>query len=100
MNAPSIPPGPTRSVPQWRGWGAFVAVPLSVAFLPPETPRWVVMWVLAFAIFAACKWLTWRRTPAPQSPLWKHLGYLFAWPGMDAAAFLRGSTPRPPSRRE
>jgi hypothetical protein len=46
------------------------------------------MWSLAFAIFAACKWLTWYRTEATGSRWWLHAGYLFAWPGLDAAAFL------------
>jgi hypothetical protein len=50
------------------------------------------MWLLAFAIYSGCKWLTWRRTPVPGTPLSKHLGYLLAWPGLDAAAFL--SAPR------
>lgn len=46
------------------------------------------MWVLAFAIFAGCKWLTWRRTPAPHAEWWQHAGYLLAWPGLNARAFL------------
>jgi hypothetical protein len=46
------------------------------------------MWSLAAAIFAGCKWLTWRRTPAPAVPPWRHVAYLLAWPGLDARAFL------------
>jgi hypothetical protein len=46
------------------------------------------MWLVAFAIYVGCKWLTWRRTPAPDAPLWRHAGYLLAWPGLDAGAFL------------
>ena len=55
------------------------------------------MWAVAAAIFAGCKWLTWRRTPSP-APVWVHLGYLFGWPGLDAALFLGakpGKRPRP-----
>jgi len=74
----------------WYGWGLLLAVPWSVMLLPSTTPRWVVMWTLAFAIFVGCRWLTWRRTPAPLTPLWRHLAYLFGWPGLDAVAFLRG----------
>ena len=59
--------------------------------LPAWSP-WLVMWVLATIIFVACKWLTWRATPAPNTPRWRHLAYLFAWPGLDAKAFL---DPRP-----
>ncbi|MGH9908069.1 MAG: MBOAT family protein [Pyrinomonadaceae bacterium] len=48
----------------------------------------------ATAIFAGCKWLTWRRTPVPGAPWWKHIGYLLAWPGLDARSFLsRGPLP-------
>jgi hypothetical protein len=46
------------------------------------------MWALAGAIFVGCKWLTWRRTPAPCTPTWRHAAYLLAWPGLDAQAFL------------
>ncbi len=74
------------------------------------------MWTLAFAIYAGCKWLTWAdaitrgdklasprasagkllaqegpRSTFRRAPLWKHLGYLFCWPGMDSVAFLAGS---------
>lgn len=55
-------------------------------------PPWVVMWAIAVAIFALCKWLTWRATPAPDAPAWRHLAYFLAWPGLDARAFL---DPRP-----
>lgn len=57
-------------------------------FTPQDWPRWALMWLLAFVIFAGCKWLSWRRTPAPDAPWWQHAGYLFAWPGLDSAAFL------------
>jgi hypothetical protein len=35
---------------------------------PPDWPAWAVMWALAAAVFAVCKWLTWHRTPAPDTP--------------------------------
>jgi len=60
------------------------------------------MWLLAFAIFAGCKWLTWRRTPAPGALWWQHAGYLLAWPGLNAGAFLRSErlpeNERPPAK--
>ena len=47
------------------------------------------MWALSFAIFAALKWMTWwtahDRVPASVG---RSLGYLLAWPGMDADTFL------------
>jgi hypothetical protein len=66
-------------------------------------PRWVFMWTLAFALFASCKWLTyWRvREQFGEGDRRRAFGYLFAWPGMDASAFLsRRGTAEPASRRE
>ncbi|OAI51223.1 hypothetical protein AYO47_07250 [Planctomyces sp. SCGC AG-212-M04] len=51
-------------------------------------PRWAVMWALAFAIYAGLKLLSWLGRPGGGAPMWKHVAYLFAWPGMDANAFL------------
>ena len=78
-------------VPRWRGWAPVVVLPAAVLTLTPAAwPRWAFMWTLAAAIYAGCKWLTWRRTPAPGAPWWRHAGYLLAWPGLDARAFLLG----------
>src|SRR5205809_8031406 len=55
-------------------------------------PPWAVMWAVAAGVFALCKWLTWRHTPAPHAPAWRHVAYLALWPGLDARAFL---DPRP-----
>jgi alginate O-acetyltransferase complex protein AlgI len=57
-------------------------------------PRWIVMWGLAFAIYAACKLATWASSRRP-APWWRHAAYVLAWPGMDAAAFLAGRADRP-----
>src|SRR3569833_180136 len=82
----------------YRGWLLLATLPSAVLLFTPATwPRWMYMWMLAFAIFAGCKWLTWRRTPMPHASLARHLGYLFAWPGLDAAAFL-DPHPAPPIR--
>lgn len=51
-------------------------------------PRWGVMWALAFAIYAGCKLLTWNTIAARNVPVGRQLGYLLAWPGMDAESFL------------
>ncbi|HEY3043235.1 MAG TPA: MBOAT family protein [Vicinamibacterales bacterium] len=61
------------------------------------------MWILAAAIYAGCKWLTWQRMPVRDAPIWQHAGYLLAWPGLDAAAFLTPtsiSCASKPARRE
>ena len=68
-----------------------------IPFVPGRAPRWAAMWALAFAIYCACKWLTWRRTPVAAAPRWRHAAYLLAWPGLDAAAFL-GESSRPVDR--
>ncbi len=55
------------------------------------------MWAVAAAIFVDCKWLTWRDRPRRGASTGRRLGYLLAWPGMDAGAFLNPTLhpPRP-----
>ena len=73
----------------WSGWTPLLLLPAAfVWFAPSDWPKWLFMWGLAFAIYIGCKWLTWRRTQIPNATLFRHLGYLFLWPGLDAAAFL------------
>lgn len=101
----TIAPEPRKSksaLQWWTGWGPLSVLPCAVLLaFPAAWPRWAFMWALAFAIYCGTKWLTWRRTLVT-APLWKHLGYLLAWPGLDAAAFLNpprpGSVPRPDAR--
>lgn len=72
-----------------RGWLPLVCLPGSVfALYPAVWPRWGFMWALAISIYTGFKWLTWRRTPTAAAPIWKHAGYLLAWPGMNAAEFF------------
>jgi alginate O-acetyltransferase complex protein AlgI len=50
---------------------------------------WQFMWLLASAIFAGLKWLTWSKARHRiRHPAWRSFAYLFAWPGMDAESFL------------
>ncbi|HEY8185059.1 MAG TPA: MBOAT family protein [Pyrinomonadaceae bacterium] len=93
----------TQQIPIWRGWIPLIVLPVIVlVFTPADWPRWVFMWLLAFVILAGCKWLTWRRTPAPNARWWQHAGYLFAWPGLNAEAFLSSKRlpvkDRPPAK--
>ena len=53
-----------------------------------EWPRWAQMWSIALVIYIGCKWLTWRAAGVRNVPIWKHVAYLFAWPGMDATSFF------------
>lgn len=50
-------------------------------------PRWASMWMIALAIYAALKILTWAGATT-RSAVPRQLAYLLAWPGMDADAFL------------
>ena len=61
------------------------AVGLAVA---ADWPRWGLMWAVAAAIYADCKWVTWRDRPRLGASAGRRAGYLLGWPGMDAATFL------------
>ena len=76
-------------------WAPLTALPSAALMLRNLAPGWVFMWLLAFAIFLGCKWLTWRQACRSGSnpSLARSLAYLFAWPGMDAKPFL--ATPEP-----
>lgn len=52
-------------------------------------PPWALMWLLAFAIYASFKFLT-CVTCKTHAPLWKRLGYLLLWPGMNPREFYTG----------
>ncbi len=64
-------------------------------------PRWAFMWLLAFAIYFACKLLTWSTAAKAGVPAWRQWAYLLAWPGMDARRFFdadaRDRLSRPPA---
>ncbi len=85
----------TRTMPNKPGVGRYLPglilalIPLClINYLAP----WVFMWTLAFALYAGCKWLTYYDAVSagvPTTPLRAFI-YLFVWPGMDAATFLRG----------
>ena len=66
-----------------------VDLPLLALTTRSRVPDWAFMWTMAAALYASCKWLTYRhadqRTHAKRS---RQLAYLLAWPGMDANAFL------------
>ena len=78
-----------------QGVGAY----LPALLLPPiaaiatwHADPWVLMAAMALAIYFAAKWLTWCQGRDRSRPLNRRdLGYLLAWPGMDAATFLDSS---------
>lgn len=64
---------------------------MAIYFLD-RMPAWLFMWSLAFAIFAALKWMTWWTVHGRSTPnIGRSIAYLAAWPGMDAEAFLDSS---------
>ena len=77
---------PVAARTRWLGLGI---LPLLALTTKPFLPAWEFMWVLAFAIFFGCKWLTLGSAIARGSVCpFRATAYLLAWPGMDAARFL------------
>jgi Membrane bound O-acyl transferase family len=82
---------------QWIGWLPLVVLPLAAISCRNRLAPWVFMWTLSFAIFFSLKWLTWwRARTGVAHPAWRSMAYLFAWPGMDADAFLDANQRVPP----
>ncbi len=77
-------------------WLPVVMLPAATLLLVPDDwPRWMLMWLFVWTIFAGCKWLTWWTAPSG-APWWRHCGYLTLWPGLDADSFLQSpSVSRP-----
>jgi predicted DCC family thiol-disulfide oxidoreductase YuxK len=82
------------------GFLPLLILPVAAMLVRSWMPRWGFMWAMAFALYAGCKWLTYReaRVRGVVSDRPRALGYLLAWPGMDATAFL-GGTDRPAGPR-
>jgi predicted DCC family thiol-disulfide oxidoreductase YuxK len=87
---------PSKKGPGILGWLPLLALPgLTIAFQNHFPEKWIFMWVLAFAIYFGCKWLTLSRTWANglRGGPARSLGYLFLWPGMDAKPFMDDTEP-------
>jgi hypothetical protein len=70
-------------------WFPILVLPLAALACRNLVPPWVFMWILSFAIYFSLKLLVWSRARSHIAPpLWRSLVFLFAWPGMDADAFL------------
>lgn len=75
------------------GFAPLAALPALAWFAAPaDLPRWACMWLIACAMYAGLKWLSWWDARSVRAPAWRHAAYLFAWPGMDARAFLENSS--------
>ena len=71
-------------------WLPLLLLPCAAFSFRSLLPSWIFTWVIAFAIFLGCKWLTWtraRRNGKIGGPL-RSLSYFLLWPGMDAESFL------------
>lgn len=82
----------------WLGWVPLILLPALSITLGAKQRPWVFMWLLAIAIFAGCKWLTWwqERNEGFAAANWKRsVAYLLLWPGMDAHEFLRSAYEKP-----
>jgi alginate O-acetyltransferase complex protein AlgI len=57
------------------------------------------MWLIAFSLYAGCKWLTYKMALRQNlhPARWRRLAYLFAYTGMNAAGFLdkKKTSPQP-----
>ena len=74
----------------WPAWIPLIVLPLAAILFRSRMAPWCFMWVLAFSIFWGCKWQTWWKASLKMDsvPARRSLAYLFAWPGMNAEAFL------------
>jgi hypothetical protein len=71
------------------GWIPSIVLPASAIAIRSLLAPWCFMWTLAAAIFFGCKWQAlWEQRNIPGATIGRSVGFLFAWPGMDAAGFL------------
>ncbi len=89
---------PRRTSP--LDWLPVVLLPAATLIARDHLPNWVFMWLFVTAMFAGCKFLTWRSAQTRPTKITRTLGYLFAWPGMDATAFLHGQHEHRPKLAE
>ena len=90
LDAAQKAPATLRKTNRLLDYLPLLILPLLALTLRPQLPAWVFMWAMAFALYAGCKWLTYRiasRTSLAVHPAMK-LGYLFAWPGMKGTQFF------------
>ncbi len=71
-------------------WLPLVILPVMALWLASAWPPWAFMWMLAFSIYVALKWLSFADAIDPaRRPAGGSLAYLLLWPGMDAKAFFQ-----------
>ena len=85
---------------RWLDWPPLPLLLLATLPFRDHLPNWVFMWLFVTAMFAGCKWLTWRRAQSDRTTPLRTFGYLLGWPGMDAKSFLTGRNPDSPRLSE
>jgi hypothetical protein len=77
-----------------------VLLTLAVLAAQSRLEPWMAMCSMAVAVYAGCKWVTFAEAYERGHRVGRTVGYLLLWPGMDAAAFLRGHVASPPRTTE
>jgi alginate O-acetyltransferase complex protein AlgI len=82
---------------RWLEWLPLMLLPMAAFALRGRIADWGLMWAVAFALFAGCKWLTYRKATAKgvRFTLTRSWGYLAAWVGMEARPFAADVTATP-----
>lgn len=81
-------------------WIPLLVLPALTFLLRDRLIGWQLMWTMAAALYAGCKWLTYRTAVANGASftLRRAAGFLFGWVGMEPTAFTkttrRVGTPR------
>jgi hypothetical protein len=73
----------------WPGRIPLIVLPVAAIAARAYLAPWSFMWTLAAAIFFGCKWQSWwEHRSIAGATIGRSVGFLFAWPGMDAEGFL------------
>jgi len=73
----------------WTAYFPLIFLTCGVVIVRDLMSAWAFMWALAIVIYASLKWASWLRSPMRSgSPAARSVGYVLAWPGMDADSFL------------
>lgn len=86
----AVNPTNSPAIPARTRWIALAVLPFVALCTQPFVTAWAFMWLMAFAIFFGCKWLTLGNAVRRSGRVcpFRAAAYLLAWPGMDAARFL------------
>jgi len=80
---------PLTRTGSWIAYFPLILLSSAVVAARDRMPAWACMWALAIVIYGSLKWARWWRSPLRLvATAARSLGYLLAWPGMDADVFL------------